>query len=142
VIWTVPPGYRELGVAMKKASPQNVYLFGIDPGLDDPQRFVQRLTGLVKRALSSNEGRVRISTLAAGTAQREAVVRLGLDWLVERGHIAIEAEEGGELHLTPGGGEAGGDAKGATARLRALLKETAAYREHFAAAPADSLLVS
>jgi single-stranded-DNA-specific exonuclease len=141
VIWTVPPGYRELGVAMKKASPQNVYLFGIDPGLDDPQRFVQRLTGLVKRALSSNEGRVRISTLAAGTAQREAVVRLGLDWLVERGHIAIEAEEGGELHLTPGGGEAGGDAKGATARLRALLKETAAYREHFAAAPADSLLV-
>ena len=138
-IWTVPPGYRELRVVMKKVSPQTVYLFGIDPGLDDPQRFLQRLTGLVKRALSSNEGRVRISTLAAGTAQREAAVRLGIDWLVERGHVAIEGEEGGELHLTPGSGEAGGDVKGATARLRALLKETAAYREHLAVAPADTL---
>jgi single-stranded-DNA-specific exonuclease len=141
-IWTVPPGYRELRVVMKKVSPQTVYVFGVDPGLDDPQRFVQRLTGLVKRALSSNEGRVRISTLAAGTAQREAAVRLGLDWLVERGHIAIAREEAGELFLTPGSGEAGGDINGATARLRALLKETAAYREHFAAAPGDSLAIA
>ncbi len=139
-IWTVPPGPAELRAALKSVAPETVYLFGVDPGLDEPQRFLERLAGLVKRALRAHEGRVTIPDLAAGTAQREAAVRLGLDWLVESGHITIVDEEAGELLLASGSGAAGQDVKGATARLRTLLEEAAAYRLHFSRAPADGVL--
>jgi single-stranded-DNA-specific exonuclease len=139
-IWTVPPGPRELRAGLKRVAPETVYLFGIDPGLDEPQRFLQRLAGLVKRALSSHEGRVRVSTLAAATAQREAAVRLGLDWLVESGHIIVVDEEAGEILVAAGSGVAGGEVKGATTRLRSLLEETGAYRMHFSRAPAETIL--
>ncbi len=139
-IWTVPPGSRELREVLKKVSPETVYLFGIDPGLDEPQPFLQRLAGLVKRALGSHEGRVAVPTLATVTAQREATVRLGLDCLVERGHIAIVDEEADEIQLAPGSGIPGKDVEGATARLRSLLRETAAYRKHFSRAHEDALL--
>jgi single-stranded-DNA-specific exonuclease len=139
-VWTTPPGTCELRVALKKVSPETVYLFGIDPGLDEPQPFLQRLAGLVKRALSSREGRVTVSTLAAATAQREGAVRLGLDWLAERGDIAIVDEEGDELELALGSGIPGRDVGGATGRLGSLLQETAAYRKHFSRAHGDALL--
>jgi single-stranded-DNA-specific exonuclease len=141
VIWTAPPGRRELEEVLKKVKPETIYLLGIDPGMDDPQRFLERLAGLVKAGLSSG-GRVSLLTLAAATAQREAAVRLGLDWLVENGHVSIVADEGEEVVLAPGTGQPGADVRGATARLRALLEETAAYRRYFSRAPADTLLIS
>jgi uncharacterized protein YbjQ (UPF0145 family) len=67
-------------------------------------------------------------------------VRLGLDWLVERGHIAIVDEEADQIQLAPGSGIPGKDVEGATARLRSLLGETAAYRKHFSRAHEDALL--
>jgi single-stranded-DNA-specific exonuclease len=139
VIWTTPPGWRELQGALDKAKPEIVYLIALDTGMDDPQRFLERLAGLVKRALSSQEGRVSLRTLAAATAQREGAVRLGLDWLVEQGHISTVDDEGEEIVVAVGSGQAGADARGATQRLNALLEETAAYRRHFARAPANTL---
>jgi single-stranded-DNA-specific exonuclease len=140
VIWTTPPGPDELGEALRRVSPETVHLVGIDPGLDKLESFVERLAGLVKRALSSSGGRVHLSTLAAGTAQREGTVRAGVAWLVARGHVLVLAEEAGEIHLAVGGGRAGSELPRATARLEALLAETGAYRRHFAHADADTLI--
>ena len=83
---------------------------------------------------------MNLSQLAAGTAQREAAVRLGLDWLVEHGDIVIEGEEGEVIRLAAGSGVVGADLKGATVRLGSVLEETAAYRVHFVRSPAESLV--
>jgi single-stranded-DNA-specific exonuclease len=139
-IWTTPPGAQELRGVLGKVSPETVYVFGVDPGLEKPQAFLERLAGLVKGALSVHEGGVSVSTLAAAMAEREATVRLGLDWLVERGHIAIVDEEADQIQLAPGSGMPGQDVDAATARLRSLLGETAAYRKHFSRAHEDALL--
>jgi single-stranded-DNA-specific exonuclease len=141
VIWTAPPAGRELKEVLKQVMPETVYLVAIDPGMDDPQRFLERLAGLVKAALSSG-GRVSLLGLAAATAQREAAVRLGLDWLVESGHVSMVADEGEEIVLASGAGRPGADVRGTTVRLRATLEETAAYRRYFARAPADAVLIS
>ncbi len=140
VIWTVPPGWRELQGVLKAVAPTTVYLVGVDPGMDDPEQFLRRLAGLVKTALTASEGRVNLARLAAATAQREAAVSLGLDWLVERGHVSIVEDEDEEIVLAPGSGVPGGDVKAAAARLRSLLHETAAYRRHFSTAASDTLL--
>jgi single-stranded-DNA-specific exonuclease len=139
VIWTTPPGPAELQSVLEKVSPETVYLFGIDPGLDRPEEFLQRLAGLIKHALNANTGRIKLSTLAAATAQREATVQAGLAWLVGRGHLAMLDEDGDEVQLTTGKQTADTDLSQITARLKALLEETAAYRAHFVRADKGTL---
>jgi hypothetical protein len=67
-------------------------------------------------------------------------VRAGLDWLAACGHVVIEGETDGELHLAAGDGVRGDELPAIKARLRALLEETAAYRAYFARAEAQALM--
>ncbi len=140
VVWTTPPGPNELQSALKKVSPEMVYFFGIDPDLDEANRFLQRLAGLVKRALSTEQGKARISTLAAATAQREATVHAGLAWLVGRGHVTVEDSDGDEIRLSVGSKTASADPDPIVAQLQVLLKETEAYRGHFGRADPETLI--
>ena len=142
VIWATPPGPAELQAVLEKVSPETVYLFGMDPGLDRPEEFLKRLAGLTKHALNSNQGRANVSTLAAATAQREATVRAGLAWLGARGHLVVLGEEGDEIHLAAGSQTASDNLPQTAARLKALLEETAAYRAHFARAEKETLVSS
>jgi len=140
VIWTAPPGPGELKAVLDKVSPDTVYLFGTDPGLDHPEELLKRLASLVGHALNSAQGLVNVSALAAATAQREATVRVGIAWLQARGHLAVLDEEGDEVHLAEGSQTAGADLSETAAQLRALLEETAAYRAHFARADKETLI--
>jgi len=140
IIWTTPPGPTELRTVLEKVSPATVHLFGIDPGLDHPETFLKRLAGLTRYALSSNQGRANISTLAAATAQRETTVRQGIAWLAARGHLVVLDEEGNETQLAEGNHVVSDDLPRIAAQLRALLEETAAYRAHFARADKKTLI--
>jgi len=143
-IWTTPPGPGELRAVLEKVAPETVYLFGMDPSLD--QKFLERLAGLVRHALNAHQGRVKVSTLAAATAQREATVRAGLAWLVARGHIVVldedEDKDSDEIHLAAGNQAVSADLPRIAAQLEALLEETAAYRAHFARAGKEALSAS
>ena len=141
VIWTTPPGRGELQAVLDKVSPTKVCLFAIDPGPDHPERFLERLAGLAKYALRSNHGRASVSTLAAATAQREATVRQGLAWLVACGHLVVYGEDDDELQLAEGCHVVSADLSRIAVQLKALLKETAAYRAHFARADDVAQLV-
>jgi len=140
VIWTTPPGPAELQAALDRVSPERVYLFGIDPGLDDPEEFLKRLAGLVHRALSSRQGWANVSTLAAATAQRETTLRVGIAWFVARGQLVVMGEEGDAVHLAVGRQTASADLHRVAARLKALLEETAAYRAYFTRADKETLV--
>ncbi|HUX78076.1 MAG TPA: single-stranded-DNA-specific exonuclease RecJ [Anaerolineae bacterium] len=140
VIWTTSPGPAELQAVLEKVAPETVYLFGIDPGLDHPEKFLKRLAGLIKQALNSSEGRVNVSTLAAATAQRESTVRAGVAWLAARGHVVVLGEEGDEVDLAPGSRMIGAGLPRIVAQLSALLEETAAYRVYFARATVERLM--
>jgi single-stranded-DNA-specific exonuclease len=139
-IWTAPPGPAVLAGALERAAPATVYLFGLDPGLDRPRAFLERLAGLVKHALSTHGGRVELAALAEELAHREETVRLGLRWLAARGQIAMTDEAEGVVVLAPGAGESGPELSQAEERLRQALAETAAYRRYFATAPPETLL--
>ncbi len=140
VIWTIPPGRAELQLVLNQVKPKAVVLFANDPGMDQLDAFLARLAGLAKRALRTEEGQVSVLRLAAATAQRATVVRLGLRWLAARGHVRIQADEGDTLRLAAGDGSASADLAAITAQLRDLLAETAAFRRYFAQADAEVLL--
>lgn len=139
VVWTTPPGRDELQQVLRQAQPRTLHLFAVDPQTAPADRFLHRLAGLCKHALRHHQGRAAIGRLAAASAHREATVRAGLAWLAARGDLAVREEDGTVL-LADGGPADSAAADRASARVRELLAETAAYRRFFAAAPLDALL--
>ncbi len=89
--------------------------------------------------MRNDAGVASLQRLAAATAQRPAVARLGLRWLAARGHVRIEVEEGDAVRLHAGSGVAGLELPAVTAELREALAETAAFRRYFSQAEAETL---
>jgi len=139
-IWTTPPGGPELRSVLAQVSPTTVYLFAVDPSLDRPDSFLTHLAGLAKRAITREGGVVEISALAAATAHREETIEAGLAWLEAQGHVIILEKRHHIVRLAPGDSSPSNGLSQAVERLRALLKETAAYRAYVARADAEALI--
>ncbi len=99
VIWSAPPGPRELQAALGRVSPRRVIVCGLQDCQDAPHPFLRRLAGLLKYDLTRRAGQVYLPALAAATGQRLATARKGIEWLAARGRIAIETWEGDELRI-------------------------------------------
>jgi hypothetical protein len=100
---------------------------------------VKRLAGLVKYALKAGQGRVQLPVLAAASAQRQATVRKGLDWLAAKGYLSILDERGDELRLAQSG-QPDPEIDRLAAQLRGLLEETQAYRAYFVSTEKENLV--
>jgi single-stranded-DNA-specific exonuclease len=140
VVWTLPPGPRELQAALDTAAPEEIIWFAHDPGLDTAGTFLKRLAGLVKHALQAKGGLIDLELAAAALAHRTATVQAGLEWLAAQGQIAIAGREDDHWHLAPGTARPDSQAaQTARTRLDALLAETAAYRSYLRTAPSTTL---
>jgi single-stranded-DNA-specific exonuclease len=139
VIWTIPPGPDELRQAIDTVQPERVYLFAVDPRLDQVEAFLKRLAGLVKHVLGGMQGQVRLANLAAATGQREVTVQKGLAWLAAGGHLTILEANVEEIRITSGGQVSQAEASMLAAQLRALLQETAAFRAYYTRADKEKI---
>ena len=132
VIWTVPPGPQEVEQMLAETRARTVYVIARHVPADAPSAFLRRLAGLVKYALHAYQEEVSVVKLAAATAQREFTVRLGLDWLVARGQIAVEWLDSERLQLREGDGTTNEPAlEPLQNSIQALLAESAAFRAYF-----------
>jgi single-stranded-DNA-specific exonuclease len=141
VIWTMPASPEELKAALDKVKPKTVWLVAAHPQPGMTENFMERLTGLLKHAITHRDGKVSYIQLAGATGQRLTTIRNGLAWLVARGTFGIKEEKNDELWLTAEG--TGNDPSGAAIlwlEIQSQLAETAAYRAHFKRAPKDSLI--
>ena len=130
VIWTTPPSRAALAAALEVVKPEKVIVFAVAPGTDDLKVFLERLAGLVKFVRNQRAGQTSLAELAAATAQTESAVRLGLEWLAQRGQVRV-SESGGQLTLTTGGACDEQVAQMAAVQLSSNLEETAAFRQFF-----------
>ncbi len=131
-IYTTPPGPAELKAILEQVKPQKVYLVAHNPPVEKTDEFLTRLAGMVKFVIVKKGGETTISALAAATAQREATVRIGLEWLSAGGHVAAQVENDAVL-LSNGSGEGNEYVrKELYIAVKGLLEETAAYRNYVA----------
>jgi single-stranded-DNA-specific exonuclease len=138
-MWTIPPGPAELQAALERVSPKTVYLFGQSPAKDDVRSFLTRLAGLLKHVLNEKKGQASLVALAAATAQREATVMAGVEWLVARGQVHRVEASGDVLKLAAGDGHARPGARRIQEQIKTLLEETVAFRHFFLRARVDRL---
>jgi len=144
-IYTTPPSPVELRAALEVVKPKTIYLFAVSPAADPSNmlrmtdEFLSQLAGMMKFTINQRGGKVHIKGLAVATAQRETTIRLGSEWLGAGGHLKVE-EENGELNLTHGDGILNPYLQRELyIAVKGLLQETAAYRNYFSHADAESL---
>jgi single-stranded-DNA-specific exonuclease len=139
-IYTTPPSYSELKSILEIVKPKTVYVLGVSPKAESTDEFLTRLAGMTKYAINNKAGKVSIKELAVATAQRESVVRIGLEWLAAGRHISV-VPEGEALTLSRENGEVNQYLqKELYVTVRGILQETAAYREYFARADIETLM--
>lgn len=139
-IYTTPPSPADLRAVLEVVTPNKIYLIAVSPAAEKVDDFLSRLAGMAKFAINQRGGKVSIRELALATTQREATIRLGLEWLGAGGHIRIQATEN-EMILSTGNGESNPYLQHELyIAVKGLLEETAAYRNYFARAEAQSLL--
>lgn len=131
VLYTSPSGAKELRKIIETVQPKTIYLIGIDPPEYTPQEFLTHLAGLVKYTLAKKDGKTQISTLASVTAQREATIRLGLEWLVAGGQVHVETDDDDVFFSTPSTPIQPYAQTDLFLAVKGLLEETVAFRKHF-----------
>jgi len=140
-IWTIPPGLYEIQAALRKVKPTKIYLFGINPGMDEPEAFLKRLVGLLKTRIKSYHGITNLSSLAAATAQRIPTIKSGLEWLDVYGHIRLVSINAEEAIIEAGNKKKKEDTKTSSTRLNSMLAESAAFRHYYLAADKDRIVL-
>jgi len=139
VVWSAPPGPRELNAALAQVSPRIVILCGVLSVEDRIEPFLRRLAGLLKHDLRQRQGQVFLPALAAASGQRLATVRKGIEWLAARGQIIVQTWDGDNMTVALGNGERQ-VTEDLETELRVLLSETAAYRAYFRRADTRQLI--
>jgi single-stranded-DNA-specific exonuclease len=141
VIWTIPPGPNEILSVLQKVQPARVYLFAINPGMDEPEAFLKRLVGLLKNRIKSTNGIASLSSLAAATAQRIPTVKSALEWLNDHGHIRLVSINDHEAKIEAGSKKKTEDTQTSSNRLNSMLAESAAFRRYYQSADKDRLVI-
>ena len=131
VVWTIPPGRRELQQAIQAVIPRRVALFNVHSVNDQPGEFLKRLAGMVRFSLKYRQGAVTVSELAALLGQREATVQRGLDWLAARGFVHTISTNDQPIQIAEGGQPDHNSASALDEEIRYLLQETAAFRSYY-----------
>lgn len=139
ILWTTPPERRLLAEIIAQVSPKKVYFFIVDPGLDTPEAFLERLAGLVKHTLNAKNGRVSLDALAAAMAHKVDTVRVGLAWMEEKGLVTVQQAEDGKEIIISSGGNASLAVDDIALTLKAMLTETSAYRAYLKTTAKDTL---
>ena len=140
VVWSIPPGRRELQEAIWSVIPRRVVLFSANPGSDQPAEFLKRLAGLVRFSLRNRQGKVRVSELAAALGQREATIKSGLEWLASRGFVHQISVGDQTIQLVEGGQPDYNRASALDDEIRFLLQETTAFRTYYLRADPTAMI--
>ena len=143
VIYTTPPSLADLRTVLEIVKPNKVYVVGVAPAEIKTDEFLAQLAGMTKYAINNKEGKTSIRELAVATAQRESVIRIGLEWLAAGGHISVLVDAGAEaMLLSPGNGATNQYIqKELYVVVKGILQETVAYREYFARANIEAIMV-
>ena len=142
VIWTIPPGPSEIQTVLEHVKPINVYLFGINPAMDEPGAFLKRLVGLLKNRIKITQGVANLTTLAAATAHRIPTIIAGLEWLDAHGFIQIVSIKEDVVKIDAGTSKKKEDTITSSLRLNSMLAESEAFRRYYLTANKDRLVIS
>jgi len=139
-LWTTPPTLEVFRHALEVAQPGKIYFFAVDPGMDELNVFLERVTGLIKFVINQKAGQANVSELAAACAHGENIIRKILDWLVLLSQVKVEFVTRDQIIITGlKNGNQNKESDSILKDIKQLLQETSAFRKHFSKTDTSSL---
>ena len=96
---TPPPDFSTLQGILRRAAAQRVVFARLGQPQDDPQAFLQRLSGLLRYAISHYNRQTSLESLAAALGQTLTAVELGLASWQAHGDILLQISKQGDCIL-------------------------------------------
>ncbi len=95
VIWTIPPSASLMDNTIRTVSPEKIYFFSANPGLEQFVSFTQRIAGLAKYVINHQAGKTTFTALAAACASERESVQIALHYWSAKGvfQFAIEQDQ-------------------------------------------------
>ena len=141
VMWTTPPSSSVFRKVLEESRAEKVYLFAVDPDMDEMNDFLDRLAGLCKYAINHKNGITTIPELAAACAQTDSAVESGLNWLALNGKVIVEYLTEDQVQIAdPKTKAASHKNLPEPNEIELLLRESSAYRRYFSSVDIASLL--
>ena len=128
VVWTLPPDILTWRAVLNTVQPETLVLFGQMPPITSAQNLIPDVIGLAKYALNNKAGIIYLSEIASLTAQSEQTIIQVIKWINANTEMQLHHEDD-DLYYIRMGTKA--DKSVDTKRLSLLMKETAAYRQHW-----------
>ncbi len=140
-IITSPPGLDVLESALEIVNPDEIIVFGVNPGLDTFDAFMGRLGGLVKYLSHRNEEHVSLCKISASMAAQEKTLLAGLDLWQALGKCHYAKIGPDSLIIQPGESLKAKPTvlEKTQKRLLSLLEESQAFRRYFQNTPIQHL---
>lgn len=140
-IWSIPPSLEDLKHVLELTQPETIFLFSMDPKMDNEKNLLDRLAGLIKYSIAHKSGQTTLEELAAECAQTKNIIKKALEVLIGQGMINIQFTSPDEVLFSYTKDSAGGSKTNvARNELREFLQESSAFRKFYKSADLDSLI--
>ncbi|MEL6403406.1 MAG: single-stranded-DNA-specific exonuclease RecJ [Chloroflexota bacterium] len=128
VVWTIPCDVTVWKASLRTVQPSRLILFGQKPKIQTPKSLIETLIGMAKYALREKQGLIHMPEMASLTGHSEVTIREALRWINSHTTLTIKHEDDDLYSIyTDANIPKTHDIK----RLSLLMKETAAYWEHW-----------
>lgn len=134
VLYSIPPGPEVCQQIFKEVQPPKVFfVFQLQKEYSGRQ-FLEKLLGVVKFDLENNGGIGNILKIASALGQRAETIRIGLEYLANKGLLNYQFNGEQELLFYLGSGEDKEGIRELERKVRIFLEETKAFRRYLARA--------
>lgn len=140
VIVTVPPSRAEIELVTGIVQPEVIFFLSSDPESDTFDKLLHRLAGLVNFSINNYKGLINLDRMAAACAQKQEVVKAGLQCLAARGLIQVIQKDKSTFFVSPGDKNPKANLTADDQRLKTYLAETKAFRRYYQHADLSGLL--
>lgn len=128
IVWSIPPTLSIWKAALNIVQPEKIILFGQQPAIKTAKDLITTVIGLAKYAHKNKAGVIYLSELVTLTNQADSTITACIKWINANTEMRFIQEDDNLYWIRF---NADGSKDVSIKQLSLMLKETAAYQEHW-----------
>ncbi|MCJ7695657.1 MAG: single-stranded-DNA-specific exonuclease RecJ [Anaerolineaceae bacterium] len=139
VLWNIPPSQKILSLLISSSKANILHQFANQGSTLSKKEFLKILAGLLKYSLNKQEGLFETPQFVVATVQTEDIVKIGLQWLQEKGLFKFTNVDS-QIYLVEVGDQTEGPGlKQISARFDRLWEEFLSYQKFYQTANIEDI---
>ena len=142
VIWTIPPGLKELKHIVSSTSPNFIYLFGNRNKINNTYQLLNKIGGMINFSINKSNGIILINKIAFATNLSNKTIILSIKYFEAIGKIKIHEEDKEKFVVKHGNRSKENNAKNILISLQRQIDETNSFHKYYLSVDPEQMLSS